>query len=94
MQIRIDRSFQKSSATYKTDDLLHCRMAMLGLDLHAIESHDKETIDEIKRRCKSCDDREACVVDLKRDPNNPVWAAYCPNSRTFNSLAEVWWLTP
>ena len=66
-------------------------MAMLGLDLHAIEDHDGETIDGIRRRCKSCDDQAACAVDLKRDPNNPVWEAYCPNTRTFNSLSEAWW---
>ena len=94
MQIRNDRSSRESRTPDKADDLLCCRMAMLGLDLHAIESQDSETINEIRRRCEDCEDREACEVDLKRDPTNPVWAAYCPNARTFNSLAAVWWLTP
>jgi hypothetical protein len=91
MHIRNNSSTRKSTAPDNTDDILYCRMAMLGLDLHAIESHDRETIDGIRQRCKNCEDREACAVDLERDPNNPVWAAYCPNSRTFNSLTEVWW---
>lgn len=91
MQIRNNRSSRKSRTSDKTDDILYCRMAMLGLDLDAIERQDRETTDEIRRRCKNCDDREVCAVDLKRDPNNPVWTAYCPNSRTFNSLTEVWW---
>jgi len=76
------------------NDLLCCRMAMLGLDLDAIERSDGETFDQIQRQCTSCSFREACAVDLERDPNNPVWEAYCPNSGTLNALTETWWLTP
>jgi hypothetical protein len=39
------------------------------------------------------DVREACAVDFKRDPNNPVWESYCPNSGTLNTLTEAWWPT-
>ena len=70
------------------DDLLECRMAMLGLD--AIEQG--ATLDEIRRRCTACGDREACAVDLKRDPNNPVWETYCPNADTLIALAGAAWL--
>ena len=41
------------------------------------------------RRCKSCSYREACAVDLKRDPNDPVWETYCPNTGAFIALAEA-----
>ena len=75
------------------DDLLGCRAAMLGLDLSAIESRGGNTLETIKRRCTSCDFREACEVDLRRDPNNPVWESYCPNSATLIALTEAWWLT-
>jgi hypothetical protein len=84
----------RSTGTYARpdahDDLLDCRMAMLGLD--AIEDGDAATFDEIRRRCMSCEYRDACAVDLKRDPNNPVWESYCPNAGALIALAEVSWL--
>jgi hypothetical protein len=91
MQIHIDRSTDKPTAPEEYYDLLYCRMSMLGLDLPAVEAHDPEIADQIKQRCTLCGFREACAVDLERDPNNPVWEAYCPNSATFNMLAETIW---
>ena len=80
MQIGNPRSTGKSTTPDGHDELLDCRMAMLGLDLDATESGAGDTFDEIRRRCMSCGYREACAVDLKRDPNNPVWETYCPNA--------------
>jgi len=68
------------------DELLDCRMAMLGLNLDATNGG---TFNEIMRRCKSCGYRDACAVDLERDPNNPVWETYCPNTSAFIALAEA-----
>jgi len=68
------------------DELLDCRLAMLGLNLDATND---DTLNEIVRRCTSCGYREACAVDLKRDPNNPVWENYCPNAGAFIALAEA-----
>ena len=68
------------------DELLDCRMAMLGLNLDATNG---DTFNGIMRRCKSCGYREACTVDLKRDPNNPVWETYCPNTGAFIALARL-----
>jgi hypothetical protein len=93
MQNRNDRSTGKPTTPNERNDLLYCRMAMLGLDLYAIECHNSATFHKIKRRCASCGFQEACAVDLKRDPNNPVWETYCPNSGTLNALHEAWWLT-
>jgi hypothetical protein len=68
------------------DELLNCRMALLGLNLDVTNG---DTFNEIMRRCKSCGHREACAADLKRDPNNPVWETYCPNTGAFLALAEA-----
>ena len=71
------------------DELLDCRLAMLGLNLDATNS---DMFNKIVRRCTSCSYRVACAVDLKRDPNNPVWETYCPNSGALVALAEARWL--
>ena len=75
-----------------SDDLLDCRMAMLGLDLSALEGYDGAMFEAIRQRCASCNFREACELDLKRDPNDPVWETYCPNTSTLIALPEACWL--
>lgn len=93
MQIGKPRSTGKSTTPEQQEELLDCRMAMLGLQLDPSESGDGETFDEILRRCTGCGYREACAVDLKRDPNDPVWETYCPNAGALVALAEARWLT-
>ena len=75
-----------------SNDLLDCRMAMLGLDLSAVEGYDGAMFEAIRERCASCDFREACELDLKRDPNDPVWETYCPSTATLIALPEACWL--
>jgi hypothetical protein len=74
------------------DALLDCRVEMLGLDLSAIDNAGN-ALQEIMRKCPICGYREACVADLKRDPNDPVWETYCPNAKTLLGLAESSWST-
>jgi len=93
MQNGKPRSTGKPTAPDEYDELLDCRMAMLGLNFDATESADRDTLKEIMRRCTSCGYREACAVDLKRDPNSPVWETYCPNAAALVALAEARWLT-
>ena len=75
------------------DELLGCRMAMVGLDLFAIKGGNNAILEEIMQRCENCDYREACAVDVKRDPNNPVWETYCPNAKALLRLADESWHT-
>ncbi len=86
MQVRNARSTSR-------DDLLGCRAAMLGLDLSAIESRGGKMFETLKRRCVSCDFREACELDLRRGPNNLIWETYCPNAATLIALTDPWSLT-
>jgi hypothetical protein len=58
------------------------------LDLGAIESCGREFFEGIKRRCIRCDFRRACEEDLGRDPYNPVWESYCPNSAKLIVLTQ------
>jgi len=81
-----------NSTSAAADDLLGCRMAMLGLDLNAIESCGGQVFEAIKERCARCDCREACALDIRRDPDDPVWETYCPNTATLVALPEAWWL--
>lgn len=73
-------------------DLLECRMAMLGLDRDTLAQSDHQTFQDIRRRCTGCEFRDACAVDLKRDPNNPVWETYCPNAGILLAISDAWWL--
>lgn len=82
MQIRHARS---SSPTA----LLGRRAATLGLDLGAVKGCERKSLDAIKRRCRRCDFRRACEADLRRDPNNPVWESYCPNSTQLIALLGI-----
>jgi hypothetical protein len=79
----------RNACSIPRDELLDCRVAMLGLDLSAIENRSGETFASIKQRCARCDAGEACELDLRRDPNDPVWETYCPNTATLIALAEA-----
>jgi hypothetical protein len=91
MQIRNPCSADRLTEGDETDGLLDCRLAMLGLDFQAIKQSDAETIVQIVRECARCGSREACLVDLKRDPNSPVWETYCPNAEALIALAKERW---
>ena len=64
-------------------------MKILGLDVDSIGREFCEVFENVKRNCPSCDDRETCALDLKRDPNTSIWEAYCPNSDVLNALVAL-----
>ena len=89
--MRNHRSTGKSATGDDYGNLLDTRMATLGLDPDAIENCDGKAYDHHKQRCRTCGHRQACAADMTRDPYNPVWETYCPNSKTLISLTEAWW---
>jgi hypothetical protein len=89
---REDLMQMDSYRSISSDDLLDCRMAMLGLDLSAVEGYDGTMFEAIRQRCASCHFRNACELDLKRDPNDPVWETYCPSTAALLALPQACWL--
>jgi Family of unknown function (DUF6455) len=92
MPIGKPHSNGKPTTPEQQEELLGCRMAMLGLQLDPAETADAAALHEMMRRCMECGYREACAVDLERDPNNPVWETYCPNAGALIELAQDRWL--
>ena len=89
MQIHQDRSPETPATSDAVDELLECRMTIVGLHSGVIERDYGEAFDKIRRRCMSCGVRETCRADLRRDPHDMAWGAYCPNSRALIALAAL-----
>ena len=86
-----EASMQIRNATHDRQlDLLDCRATILGFDVYGIESD--EIFVWLQRRCFDCSFQKDCAIDLRRDPNDPVWKTYCPNAETLEGLAEDLWL--
>jgi hypothetical protein len=45
--------------------------------------------DKVRKNCPRCDDRKACAIDLRHDPNAMIWEAYCPDSEVLNTLVAL-----
>lgn len=89
MQGHNDRSTGKSTTPDEGEDLLQCRLAIMALDINAVQRNYNDVFVKLRRSCANCTDRAPCSVDLKRDPNNLVWEAYCPNSAAINALVVL-----
>ena len=68
--------------------LLPRRLAALGLDRDKLACSQSLTVRELVERCTACESPEQCAWDLREDPANPVWQAYCPNAATLMALAN------
>ncbi len=73
----------------EVDELLRSRMKILGLDVDATDRDFREAFDRIRKNCPRCGDREACVIDLRNDPNALIWEAYRPNSEALNAIVAL-----
>ena len=79
----------KPATSHEVDELLQARMKILGLDVEATQREFCEVFDKIRENCPRCGDRDACAIDVRRDPNALIWEAYCPNSEALNVLVAL-----
>jgi len=89
MQIDDGLSIGNAATSNDVDELLRSRMKILGLDVDATGRDFHEAFDRIRKNCPRCADREACVIDLRNDPNALIWEGYCPNSEALNVLVAL-----
>jgi Family of unknown function (DUF6455) len=69
-------------------ELLPRRLAALDLDRDKLARGNPLTVRELVERCTTCESPEQCAWDLREDPANPAWQAYCPNAATLMGLAS------
>jgi len=89
MEIDDGLSIGIAATSDDVDELLRSRMKILGLDVDAVGRDFSEVFDRVRKNCPLCGDREACVIDLRQDPNALMWEAYCPNSEVLNVLVAL-----
>jgi hypothetical protein len=89
MKIDEGRSMGNPVTSDEVDELLRSRMKILGLEVDAIGRDFREAFDKVRKNCPHCDAREACLIDLRHDPNALIWEAYCPNSEVLNALVAL-----
>ena len=87
MQDRRDRSAESSAMDDLGDELLRCRMVIVGLFSGAMERDDGATFELLQRECLACDARAPCEADLRGDPASADWRRYCPNAAKLEALA-------
>jgi Family of unknown function (DUF6455) len=68
--------------------LLPRRLAALELDRDKLARGKPLTVRELVERCTTCESPEQCAWDLREDPANPAWQAYCPNAAILMALAK------
>ena len=87
MQDQHDRSAESSASADLGDELLRCRMVIVGLFSGALERDDSATFEYLRRNCLACGVRAPCEADLRGDPAGPAWRRYCPNAAKLDALA-------
>ena len=68
-------------------ELLHRRLAALGLSQSDIERTTLGLMRDLERTCSCCDHKGVCEQDLASRPDDPAWKNYCPNAISLESVA-------
>jgi hypothetical protein len=68
-------------------DLLLRRMRGVDLKRNEIARVEPQVLRDLERVCTLCASKRKCRHDLAKDPGDPVWREYCPNTMTLNALA-------
>ncbi len=66
--------------------LLALRMDALRLNTVDIERRQPKVMQDLQRLCSLCGAKHQCEHDLKDNPADPSWRAYCPNADTLGAL--------
>jgi hypothetical protein len=66
--------------------LLYKRLHALGLSRADVEHAADGLIFSLERTCAHCREKGVCERDLAKQPENPVWEIYCPNSTDLNEV--------
>ena len=66
--------------------LLNRRMEYLKLDAADIARVEPLVMRDLRRVCTLCDSKRRCARDMVKNPFDPVWQRYCPNTMTLAAL--------
>ena len=89
MKIHDGRSIGNLATSDEVDELLRSRMKILGLDVDAIGRDFREVFDKVRKNCPRCGDREACVIDLRHDPNALIRKPIVRTRKRVNALVAL-----
>jgi hypothetical protein len=81
-----------ASSRAEWPDLLHRRMAILGIAADDVAAAKPGLFEDMQRRCTLCTSRRQCMLDFIRTSDNPAWLGwrdYCPNAATLNMLSVL-----
>jgi hypothetical protein len=73
----------------KAAELLHRRLAALGLSRGDVERTALGLMRDLERTCGCCDHKGVCARDLANHPDDPDWKGYCPNATSLESVAST-----
>ena len=87
---------QDHGDTGRRSGLLARRMARIGLEPARLTPAQRDILDEIGRRCPTCEQPERCAAGLATAPDRgwEDWDEYCPNAARLRILAALTMFPP